>query len=145
MPLHIVKLCVGADSVEDLRQWIAERLSERRRANQPEEHWHTTRMTPKRRDEVLDGGSLYWVIKGQIAVRQSLLELRSFTDPEGTGRCHFVLDPGLVEVETRPRKAFQGWRYLLEHEAPPDIGAGHAAFASFPEPLRRELRDLGLI
>lgn len=145
MPLHIIKLCVGADSVEDLGQWIAARLAEQRRAGQPEEQKHTTRMMPKRRDEVLDGGSLYWVIKGQIAVRQALTDLRAFTDGEGIGRCHFVLDPQLVEVETRPRKAFQGWRYLPHHEAPPDLGMGPSELAIFPEPLRRELRDLGLI
>lgn len=145
MPLHIIKLCVGADSVDDLKHWIGARLSEQRRAGHPEEHKHTTRMTPKRREEVLDGGSLYWVIKGQIAVRQAMLDLRPFTDPQGIGRCDFVLDQRLVEVETRPRKAFQGWRYLLAHEAPPDVGSGPPAFAAFPEPLRRELRNLGLI
>ncbi len=145
MSLHIIKLCVGTESIDDLDRWIAACLAERRGAGQPPEHWHTTRMTPKRRDEVLDGGSLYWVIKGQIIVRQTLLDLRSFTDSEGIGRCQFVLDPHLVEVESRPRKAFQGWRYLLSHEAPPDIGSGPAGLAKFPEPLRRELRDLGLI
>ncbi len=145
MPLHIIKLCVGADSVDDLKQWIGARLTEQRRAGQPEEHKHTTRMMPKRREEVLDGGSLYWVIKGEIAVRQALIDLRPFTDRQGIGRCDLVLEHCLVEVETRPRKAFQGWRYLPEHEAPPDVGSGPAALAAFPEPLRRELRNLGLI
>lgn len=145
MPLHLVKLCVGADSIADLEAWIASRLAERRRAGEPEEHRHTTRMVPKRREDLLDGGSLYWVIKGQISVRQPLTDVRPFTDADGIGRCDLVLAPGLIEVESRPRKAFQGWRYLLDHEAPPDLGTGAADLVAMPAPLRRELRELGLI
>ncbi len=145
MPLHLVKLCVGADSVGDLEDWITSRLAEKRRLGEPAEHKHTTRMVPKRRDELLDGGSLYWVIKGQIAVRQTLVDIRSFTDAGGIGRCDLVLDPILVEVDPRPRRPFQGWRYLVDKEVPPDFGAVLPDVRAMPEPLRRELRDLGLI
>jgi hypothetical protein len=145
MPLHILKLCVGADSVADLESWIASRLSEQRRAGQPVEHRHTTRMTPKRVPELLDGGSLFWVIKGQITVRQTLLDVRPFVDTSGIGRCHLVLEPTVVEVETRPCRAFQGWRYLTHSDAPTDLGRGHPDIVAMPETLRRELRDLGLI
>ena len=73
MPLHLLKLCVGADSIADLDGWIASRLAEQRRAGQPAEQRHTTRMVPKRAAELLDGGSLFWVIRGQVAARQRLL------------------------------------------------------------------------
>lgn len=145
MPLHLVKLCVGAASVGDLEGWIAFRLDEMRRSGQAAEHRHTTRMVPQRRVELLDGGSIYWVIKGQIACRQPLIDVQPFTDRDGIARCYLVLDPALVEVEGRPRKAFQGWRYLPAHEAPPDLGCGPPDLVAMPEPLRRELRELGLI
>lgn len=145
MPLHILKLCVGADSVADLAAWIASRLVEQRRAGEPAEHRHTTRMMPKRVADLLDGGSLFWVIKGQVLVRQRLLDVRAFKDRDGIGRCHIVLDPTLVEVETRPCRPFQGWRYLPPGEAPRDLGQGLPDVVAMPETLRRELRDLGLI
>ena len=145
MPLHLIKLCVGAESIADLENWIALRLDEQRRAGQAVEQRHTTRMVPKRRTELLDGGSLFWVIKGQIAVRQVLLDVRAFKDEAGIGRCHLVMDAKLVEVDPRPRRPFQGWRYLEESDAPPDLGTSPAHVAGMPEPLRRELRDLGLI
>ena len=145
MPLHLLKLCVGAESVADLDGWIAARLAEQRRAGQAGEQRHTTRMVPKRSVELLDGGSLFWVIKGQVAARQRLLDVRPFTDSDGIGRCHLVLEPALVEVETRPCRPFQGWRYLDHATAPADAGRGHPDLAVMPEALRRELRDLGLI
>ena len=80
MTLHIIKLCVGAESIEDLAQWQAKRIKEqKKRGVKKPQLMHITRMTPKRKDEVLDGGSLYWVIKGQIAVRQKLLDLKPTT------------------------------------------------------------------
>ena len=100
-------------------------------------------MVPKRRAEVLDGGSLYWVIKGHVALRQKLLDIRPFVDKEGIGRCHLVYDKDLVLVSPRPRRPFQGWRYLAAKEAPPDIGKGGAA--GLPDKLRRELAALGLL
>jgi hypothetical protein len=145
MPLHLLKLCVGADSVADLEGWIARRSDEQRRAGQVPEHGHTTRMTPKRAAELLDGGSLYWVIRGQVAARQRLLALRSFTDGDGIGRCHLVLQPDVVAVAGRPCRPFQGWRYLEAVSAPPDAGRVAPDLAALPDAVRRELRDLGLI
>lgn len=146
MPLHLVKLCVGAESISDLESWISVRLDEQRRTGEAPEQRHTTRMVPKRRDELLDGGSLFWVIKGQVAVRQELLDIRPFTDDAGIGRCHLVIEPRLVEVDPRPRRPFQGWRYLAPSDAPLDLGGtGLAHLAALPEPMRRELRELGLI
>ena len=145
MALHLLKLCVGAESIADLDAWIATRLAEQRRAGGPGEHRHTTRMVPKRLAELLDGGSLFWVIKGQVAARQRLLDIRPFTDGEGVGRCHLVLEPEVVAVETRPCRPFQGWRYLDPATAPRDAGLGAPDLVALPEALRRTLRDLGLL
>ena len=145
MPLNLIKLCVGCDSVEDLEEWIAFRLDERRRAGEPAEQFHTTRMVPTRASELLDGGSLYWVIKAQVQCRQRLLDIRPFTDAEGIGRCHLILDPVVERTEWQPRRAFQGWRYLTQADAPFDLGEGRAALAEMPPQLRLQLAELGLL
>lgn len=102
-------------------------------------------MVPKRSDELLDGGSLYWIIRGEIAVRQPLVAVRPFTDEGGTGRCHLVLHDAIVPVDPRPHRPFQGWRYLQPGDAPPDFAAVQADIAAMPETMRRTLRDLGLL
>jgi len=145
MALHLLKLCVGAESIRDLEEWIAERLAQKRAAGVAVEHTHRTRMIPRRKDELLGGGSLYWVIKGQIAARQRLLDIRPYTDDKGVGQCHLVLEPVVAPVEPRRHRAFQGWRYLDENAAPPDMGRGFADTSHMPETLRRELRELGLL
>ncbi len=106
MALHLIKLCVGCDSITDLEEWIEENRVLHRRLGRDYEQTHTTRMVPKRVDDLLDGGSLFWVIKGQVAARQKLLEIRPFTDGEGIGRCHLVLEPKVVAVEPRPYRPF---------------------------------------
>ncbi|MEO9338955.1 DUF1489 family protein [Mesorhizobium sp. SB112] len=143
MALNLIKLCVGCSSVEDLEEWIAFRLEEKRRAGQPVEQFHTTRMVPTRAAELVDGGSLYWVIKGNVQCRQRLLEVRPFTDSEGISRCQLVLKPNVIRTDWQPRRAFQGWRYLKDTDAPADIGTGSAA--ELPPNLKRELADLGLL
>jgi hypothetical protein len=145
MALHLLKLCVGADSIGDLEEWIEERLTLERRLGRTAEQIHTTRMVPKRLDELLDGGSLYWVIKGQISARQKLLAVRPFTDGDGIGRCHLVLEPVVVPVEPRPCRPFQGWRYLADKDAPRDIDGRSGDLGAMPEELRRELAGLGLL
>ncbi|OCW56604.1 DUF1489 family protein [Hoeflea olei] len=145
MALHLVKLCVGAESVEDLRGWIDRRLKAMTAAGQVAEQFHTTRMQPKRASELLDGGSLYWVIKGTIQARQRLLDIRPFTDSEGISRCHLVLEPVLHETSLAPRRPFQGWRYLEPGDAPPDLGGAEDEGGELPPELRRELAGLGLL
>jgi hypothetical protein len=145
MPLHLLKLCVGADSIEDLEEWIAHRLKELRRAGKKPEHWHTTRMIPKRADELIDGGSLYWVIRGNVQVRQRITDIRPFRDKDGIRRCRLILDPETVATEWQPRRAFQGWRYLKPEDAPRDLGAARAGMRDLPPELRRDLADLGLL
>jgi hypothetical protein len=145
MALHLVKLCVGCDSVRDLEDWIRQRLKQRKKRRLAAEHIHTTRMVPKRSAELLDGGSLYWVIRGQMMCRQRLLAVRPFVDREGVGRCRLALDPTAVLVESRPHRAFQGWRYLEALRAPRDLDHAAPGAATMPEELRRELRELGLL
>jgi hypothetical protein len=147
MPLHLVKLCVGCDSIEDLAAWQAERLKQRRKAGEKRPHlFHRTFQTPKRRDELLGGGSLYWVIKGLIQVRQPLLDIREGTKEDGTPCCVLVFKNELVAVRPMPRRAFQGWRYLTDDEAPEDLGRLSAAgIEAMPAKLRKDLAELGLI
>lgn len=145
MALNLVKLCVGCTAIEDLAAWIDFRLDERRSAGLPAEQFHTTRMVPKRAEELLDGGSLYWVIKGNIQCRQRLTDLRTFTDDEGISRCNLVLEPRIIVTEWQPRRAFQGWRYLTSEDAPLDEGQGKSGRAKLPPELRNELASLGLL
>jgi len=144
MTLHIIKLCVGADSVEDLAQWQAGRIREqKKRGKKKPELIHVTRMTPKRKDEILDGGSLYWVIKGQIAVRQRLIDIRPVTK-NGRPHCGLVYDPKIVPVQRRSHRPFQGWRYFDPKDAPADA-RGAKGLQHLPENLQRELVELGLL
>lgn len=145
MTQHLLKLCVGASSITDLEGWIDARLAMQRSRGLAPEQAHTTRMVPKRAADLLDGGSLYWVIRGQIAARQCLLAIRPFTDADGIGRCDLVLEPIVWPVRLRPCRPFQGWRYLAADTAPGDCDAPQADGRAMPEALRRELRDLGLM
>ncbi len=145
MALHLIKLCVGCDSVRDLETWIRQKLKEKRKRGQKPEHVHTTRMVPKRAAELVGGGSLYWVIRGEIACRERIIDVRPFRDKEGVGRCALVLDPKVVLVAPRPFRAFQGWRYLAANDAPRDPDTAAPGAAAMPEKLRRELRELGLM
>ena len=145
MPLHLMKLCVGIDSIAELQAEIDGRLARRRSENRPVEQIHTTRMVPKRVAELLDGGSLYWVIRGQLCARQPLMDLRPFTDADGVGRCHLVLEPVVQSVLPKPCRPFQGWRYLAADASPPDLAGGLAAAADMPEAMRYALRDLCLL
>jgi hypothetical protein len=155
--LHLIKLCVGCDSVRDLEEWIKEKLRARGNSGAGKggrgsgsghgrrERNHTTRMVPKRGAEIIDGGSLYWVIRGHIMCRERILDIRPFTDADGIGRCHIVLDCKPVLVEPRPYRAFQGWRYFEAKEAPRDLDRAAPGARDMPEDLRRELRGLGLL
>jgi hypothetical protein len=145
MPLHLIKLCVGCASVGELKDWIQKRLNAKRKRGEKAEHVHRTRMVPKRAAELVDGGSLYWVIRGEIACRQRIRDVRPFRDKDGVGRCALVLDAKIVLVVPRTYRAFQGWRYLKPADAPRDLEEAAPGAADMPEKLRRELRELGLI
>jgi hypothetical protein len=145
MALHLIKLCVGVDSIRELDEWIKERMAQKKKKKEPIEHIHTTRMMPTQKEALLDGGSLYWVIKGVISCRQKLIDLRPMTDKEGIKRCRIVMEPKLVPVLPKPRSAFQGWRYLKADDAPADLAKGAKGAAAIPEEMRRELHELGLL
>ena len=143
MPLHLLKLCVGAATIGELEAHIDERLRSCR-AGEPAEITHTTRMVPTRAGEILAGGSLYWVIRGHLAARQAVRAIRPFTDVDGIGRCHLILDATVVPVLPRPCRPFQGWRYLADDTRPVDLDGLDGAL-EMPEHLRHDLRELCLL
>lgn len=143
MPLHLLKLCVGCDSIEDLRESV-ERAMERRRADgEAELYRHTTRMSPKRAGELLAGGSLYWVIRGAVQCRQELADIVPHVDAEGISRCRLMLRPAIIPTAPQPRRPFQGWRYLSSEDAPVDLQARDGS--GLPLALQQELAALGLL
>jgi hypothetical protein len=148
MTIHIVKLCVGAESVEDMAEWQIGQLKRAQKAKakniNPAQKLHPvcgTRMWPKRLEGVLAGGSLYWVIKGVISVRQRIIAIDDVIDDHGQ-RCGFYLDPHIHRTVPQPRRAFQGWRYLEPSDAPADLTIAQGG-ADLPEHLRRQLVELG--
>ncbi|MGB5557690.1 MAG: DUF1489 domain-containing protein [Paracoccaceae bacterium] len=138
--INLVKLCVGVDRVEDLIGWHRSHPSpfptgERR---------HTTRMWPKRQDELLDGGSLYWVVKGAILCRQRIVRLDRVEGQDGILRCGIIMDPKVVRTEAAPRRPFQGWRYLAPEDAPRDLRRSRSSESTLPTELSQALADLGV-
>ncbi len=145
MTVHLIKLCVGVDTVKELAEWQAERLRCLARAKKTPELCHRTLQMPRRRDEVLDGGSLYWVIKGFVLGRQRVLDLRPDVKEDGTACCGIVLDAELVATRPHPRRAFQGWRYLKPGDAPEDAVGFCDEADEMPRAMREDLRELRLI
>ncbi len=143
--LNLVKLCVGISAIEELQAYIDFRVEQKTAKGQSTEQIHTTRMVPKRLGPLLDGGSLYWVIKGNIQVRQILCDIRPFQDAEGIRRCDLVMEPRLIPTIWQPRRAFQGWRYLTAEDAPADAGNDASGVLGLPANIRQELANLGLL
>jgi hypothetical protein len=138
--INILKLCVGADSIDDLTDW-----QHSQRARWPEGRAvHVTRMWPKREAEVLDGGSLFWVIKGVILCRQHILGLEQVLGTDGITRCALVLDAEVIRTEAAPRRPFQGWRYLDPVESPRDLMKGREREEALPPALAQALAEIGL-
>lgn len=138
-PVNLVKLCVGADSVQDLLDW----QDSQRHRYPPGRTFHVTRMWPKREAEVLQG-SLYWVFKGQILARQKILELQQVQDSDGIPRCAIHLEAKVIRTEPAARRPFQGWRYLATSESPRDLPQARATDDSLPPELAAALADIGL-
>ena len=136
--LHIAKLAVGVGSVEHLGT-----LQTERSAREPPLR-HRTRRAPQRREEVLAGGSLYWVVTGSMLVRQRILDVIEDEFADGTPAAAFILHPTLVRTEVRPTRPFQGWRYLAGEAAPADLDLA-SEMAAIPTQLQAELRALCLI
>ncbi|MEM1373868.1 MAG: DUF1489 domain-containing protein [Pseudomonadota bacterium] len=136
--IHLIKLSVGTETVGDLEAW------QKLRRAQTGEARHVTRMWPKRGDEVLDGGSIYWVIKGVILCRQRILRLDEVTGEDGIRRCGIVLDPEIVRTSPAPKRAFQGWRYLKPGDAPADL-SGEVQNEELPPKLELALSEIGVL
>ncbi len=145
MSLHLIKLCVGVDDIQHLARIQAGRLAEARRRGEAPELRHVTRNTPRRAAEILDGGSLYWVIKGFIRARQPVIDIRSVEREDGRPACALVLDPGLTRTEIRSFRPFQGWRYLPIEDAPRDAPRGAGYDEDVPAEMAAELKGLGLL
>jgi hypothetical protein len=140
--IHMVKLCVGVSSIEELESYRNERAHWWDADYGEEVHVHRTRMMPKRAAEMEGMASIYWVIAGVIGVRQPILRLAQFTDAEGKNYCDIIMSPDMVRTVPYPKRPFQGWRYLPPADAPPDLAANGNEGA---EELARDLARLGLI
>lgn len=139
MALHLIKLSVGSEELADLEAFQARRRRELGRLI------HFTRMMPRRRDELLEGGSIYWVIRGSVRARQRILDIEAVSDSNGRPMTALILDPELVRTQPRGHRPFQGWRYLPEERAPADLGAEAEGLAEMPPEMLAELRELGLL
>jgi hypothetical protein len=143
MALHLIKLCVGVSTIDELVEYVKSDIAEQRRRGLKPEDSHTTRMFPQRAAELLDGGSLYWVIRGKVQARQPLIAIHPVTGTDGIQRCKLVFEPKVIATEWQPRRAFQGWRYLSAEDAPRDLS--DASKRALPAQLRIELAELGLL
>jgi hypothetical protein len=133
-----MKVCVGANSVDDLARRQKQLAKQGPGGRRPS---HVTRMFPRRAEEILDGGSLYWTIQNRFAVRQRIHALEPVTTADGISRCRIVLDRELVPVRPYPRRAFQGWRYLTVEDSPADLPTATGDGAE----LLGTLSELGLL
>lgn len=146
MPLHLKKLAPGIESVAELKARQKRHLRVAKTADGHKVLNYRTGIAPKRLEEIMDGGSLYWVIKGFIRARQLIWFIGPVQDSEGNTFCRIQLDPKIVPTEAVPHRPFQGWRYLKPEEAPPDIRLDTAqGLDDLPPRLLRELRELGLL
>ena len=143
-PLHLIKLCVGASTVDDLARWIELRMAQMTAAGIVPHQFHTTRQMPKAREDILAGGSLYWVVAGFIQCRQRVIDLVAVEGEDGIRRCNIILEPKIQLVRPAPRRPFQGWRYLKHHDAPEDIQY-YQGDGDMPPDMQKELIELGLL
>ena len=138
--INLVKLCVGAERIEDLLHW----------QNNPRAHGpdglprHVTRMWPKRAEEILNGGSLYWVFKGSVLCRQRVVRLDEVDRGDGIRRCGIVLDPEVIRVSATTKRPFQGWRYLKPEDSPRDLPKGRENEETLPLDLQNALAEIGV-
>tara|TARA_B100001057_G_C22827468_1_gene941997 strand:- start:356 stop:790 length:435 start_codon:yes stop_codon:yes gene_type:complete len=143
--VNLVKLCVGITTINQLEQLQSMRRGEYVKAGRPPVNIHITRNKPKRFTEIIDSGSLYWVIRRQIRVRQKIIRIDDIEDPEGRRKCCLVLDPDLIKTEHRAYRPFQGWRYLEQSDAPADLSTNQKPGSEMPSEMEEELRGLGLL
>lgn len=138
--VHLLKLSVGSESVEQLADWQTRRSGQRSDGR----YFHITRMWPKREAELLDGGSIYWVIQGVILARQRITALEEIVGEDGIRRCALFLDPDIVRTEAVPKRPFQGWRYLSPDDAPADLSTDRQQGDALPPALEAALSEIGV-
>lgn len=143
--VNLVKLCVGITTINQLEQLQSMRRGEYVKAGRPPVNIHITRNKPKRSKEIINSGSLYWVIRRQIRVRQKIIRIDDIEDAEGRKKCCLVLDSDLIKTEHRAYRPFQGWRYLEQSDAPADLSNNQKAESEMPSEMEEELRGLGLL
>jgi hypothetical protein len=143
--VNLIKLAVGIEDLAHLAEVQQRRLALKKQAGQAPELQHVTRSFPKRAAEVLDGGSIYWVIKGMVRVRQRITDLRETVNDAGKPACAIIYEPVHIQTERRPFRAFQGWRYLDPADAPRDLTDLGAGAEDLPDSMADELRELGLL
>lgn len=142
--VNLIKLCVGIDSVEHLLEHRRQRAELDQARGVEHVSIHVTRMWPKRSDELLNGGSLYWVIKGFVSARQTILRLDERIGPDGIRRCGIVMDPEVIRTQSAARRPFQGWRYLTPADSPPDLTGKHGHSENIPLEMQLALAEIGL-
>lgn len=142
--IHMIKLCVGVATLEELESYREERAHWWGADYGEDVHVHRTRTRPKRAAEMEGVSSIYWVISGVIRCRQPILRLAQAIDEQGLPCCDIIMSPNLVRTLPRPKGPFQGWRYLQPKDAPPDLESGGFAEGGSSE-LAEELARLGLI
>ena len=139
--INLLKLCGGAETVQDLADWQASK-----RAKGPDgAPRHVTRMWPKQSEALLNGGSIYWVIKGIVLCRQRIVRLDEVIREDGIRRCALVLDPELIRTAPAPKRPFQGWRYLQPADAPADLTGAKAEETPLPPTLQAALAEIGVL
>ncbi|OWU84604.1 lysophospholipase [Oceanicola sp. 22II-s10i] len=139
--VNLVKLSVGTESVEGLADWQSNHAV----LTNDGYPRHVTRMWPKREDEVLAGGSIYWVIKGLIQARQKIIRLDEVVREDGIRRCAIVLDHKLIRTTQAQKRPFQGWRYLAATDAPADLPSTRQNEEALPPDLSAALAEIGVL
>lgn len=141
--MHLQKLSVGSESIATLREWQKLVVRRRKKRGLSPYHEHVTRMFPKRKDALLGGGSIYWVIKGMIQCRNEIVALEEVVTQDGRKACSILMKPKLIAVVPQPKRPFQGWRYLTPEDAPDDL-TGTTGTEALPQELRTKLVKLGV-
>ncbi|MDP1964606.1 MAG: DUF1489 domain-containing protein [Reyranella sp.] len=143
MVLHLIKLAVGVDDLAHMKKVQAARRKQRRQSPRSP-HWVYTRNFPRRAEELLDGGSLYWVVRGVIRGRQELVGFeQDFDREEARKYCRIKVRRTLITTAPQACRAFQGWRYFEPDDAPPDLSRGDTR--DVPPEMAAELKRLGLL
>ncbi|MBH68207.1 MAG: lysophospholipase [Rhodospirillaceae bacterium] len=145
MMVNLVKLCVGIDTVDELMRVQASRREQQVKRGGERLNIHITRNRPKRAAEIIQNGSLFWVMRRQIRARQLILRIEEVNDAEGRKRCGLILDSSIIRTEPKPCRPFQGWRYMELADSPPDLSLTAQSRVEMPIEMQEELRALGLL